>query len=108
MVLRHKLVQRHIILDIITNLRPPGRRHGLVIGSSKGRVGIQFTQAAAFNNRPHPLIDAGEKEFNSFIWIPPAGDRAADVLIADSTIFSTLFGADASLERFWTNLVTPR
>lgn len=59
-------------------------------------------------NRPHPLIDAGETAFNSFVWIPPAGDRAADVVIADSTIFSTLFGADASLERFWTNLVTPR
>lgn len=59
-------------------------------------------------NRPHPLIDAGETEFNSFLWVPPAGDRAGDVLIADSTIFSTLFGGDASLERFWTNLVTAR
>jgi hypothetical protein len=59
-------------------------------------------------SRPHPLSQAGETEFNSLVWVPPAGDRAADVLIADSTIFSTLFGADASLERFWTNLVTPR
>jgi hypothetical protein len=32
------------------------------------------------------------------------GDRAGDVLIADSTIFSTLFGVDESLERFWKNL----
>jgi hypothetical protein len=58
--------------------------------------------------RPHPLIEQGETEFNSFVWVPPAGERAGDVLIADSTIFSTLFGADASLERFWTNIVTPR
>jgi hypothetical protein len=59
-------------------------------------------------DRPHPLSEAGEREFNSFVWIPPAGERIGDVLIADSTIFSTLFGGDASLERFWTNLVTVR
>ena len=34
------------------------------------------------------------------------GDRAGDVLVADSTIFSTLFGGDESLERFWKNLAT--
>jgi hypothetical protein len=28
------------------------------------------------------------------------------VLVADSTIFSTLFGADESLVRFWKNLAT--
>jgi hypothetical protein len=28
------------------------------------------------------------------------------VLVADSTIFSTLFGRDESLERFWKNLAT--
>lgn len=54
--------------------------------------------------RPHPLIEQGETEFNSFVWIPPQGERAGDVLIADSTIFSTLFGADESLERFWLNV----
>ena len=36
-----------------------------------------------------------------FLWMPPSGDRAGDVLLADSTIFSTLFGRDESLERFW-------
>jgi len=28
------------------------------------------------------------------------------VLLADSTVFSTLFGADDSLKRFWKNLAT--
>jgi hypothetical protein len=36
--------------------------------------------------------------------MPPEGNRAGDILLADSTIFSTLFGADESLERFWRNL----
>jgi hypothetical protein len=57
-------------------------------------------------SRPHPFTDAGERAFNAFVWAPPRGDRAGDVLVADSTIFSTLFGGDESLERFWKNLAT--
>ena len=56
--------------------------------------------------RPHPFTEAGNREFNSFVWMPPAGQRGGEVLLADSTVFSTLFGADDSLKRFWTNLVT--
>ena len=59
-------------------------------------------------SRPHPFSEAGNTEFNSFVWMPPAGSRAGEVLLADSTIFSTLFGADDSLKRFWTNLVTAK
>ncbi|HSF14780.1 MAG TPA: hypothetical protein VLK65_04440 [Vicinamibacteria bacterium] len=57
-------------------------------------------------SRPHPFTEAGNREFNIFLWMPPSGDRAGDVLLADSTLFSTLFGRDESLERFWKNLVT--
>jgi hypothetical protein len=55
--------------------------------------------------RPHPFTAGGATEFNTLVWAPPAGDRAGDVVICDSTVFSTLFGADESLERFWKNLV---
>ena len=57
-------------------------------------------------SKPHPFIEAGHREFNMFLWMPPAGDRAGDILLADSTIFTTLFGGDQSLERFWANLAT--
>lgn len=53
----------------------------------------------------HPFIEAGNTEFNAFVWQPPQGDRAGDVMIVDSTIFSTLFGADESLKKFWQNIV---
>ncbi len=53
---------------------------------------------------PHPFIDAGNREFNMFLWMPPTGERVGDILLADSTIFTTLFGGDESLERFWKNL----
>ncbi len=59
-------------------------------------------------SKPHPFIEAGNREFNMFLWMPPSGDRAGDVLMADSTIFSTLFGRDESIERFWKNLATAK
>ncbi|MFF7357801.1 MULTISPECIES: hypothetical protein [Streptomyces] len=58
-------------------------------------------------SRPHPFTEAGNTEFNMFLWMPPGGDRAADLLLADSTIFSSLFGGDESLRNFWRNLVSP-
>ncbi|MEV5541870.1 hypothetical protein AB0L13_34020 [Saccharopolyspora shandongensis] len=57
-------------------------------------------------SKPHPFTEAGNTEFNMFLWMPPNGDRAGDVLLADSTIFSSLFGGDESLRNFWRNLVS--
>jgi len=59
-------------------------------------------------SRPHPFTEAGNREFNMFLWMPPGGDRAGDVLMADSTIFSVLFGSDESLENFWRNIATAK
>jgi hypothetical protein len=56
-------------------------------------------------SRPHPFTKDATTEFNTLVWAPPAGERSGDVVICDSTVFSTLFGADESLERFWKNLV---
>jgi hypothetical protein len=57
-------------------------------------------------SNPHPFTEEGNREFNSFLWMPPSGSRAGDILLADSTIFSTLFGVSKSLENFWRNLAT--
>jgi hypothetical protein len=56
--------------------------------------------------RPHPFTADGNTEFNSCIWLPANGQRAGDILLADSTIFTTLFGGVESLESFWRNLAT--
>jgi hypothetical protein len=55
-------------------------------------------------DRPHPFTAAGNTEFNSCIWMPPEGERAGHILLADSTIFTTLFGGTDSLMTFWKNL----
>jgi hypothetical protein len=57
-------------------------------------------------NRPHPFTAAGNTEFNALIWLPPAGERAGDIVLVDSTNFTTLFGGTESLTNFWHNLAT--
>src|SRR5437870_10911911 len=31
-------------------------------------------------SRPHPFTEGGNREFNSFVWMPPAGKRAGEIL----------------------------
>jgi hypothetical protein len=57
-------------------------------------------------NRPHPFAAAGNTEFNCLLWLPPGGRRAGDIVMVDSTNFTTLFGGTDSLKNFWKNLAT--
>jgi hypothetical protein len=59
-------------------------------------------------SRPHPFTAAGNREFNSCVWMPPKGGRGGDILLADSTIFTTLFGGTDSLGHFWRNMANQR
>jgi hypothetical protein len=54
--------------------------------------------------RPHPFTAAGHTEFNCLLWLPPEGARAGDIVLVDSTHFTTLFGVTESLKNFWRNL----
>lgn len=56
--------------------------------------------------RPHPFTAAGESEFNTLIWMPPSSGRAGDIVLVDSTNFTTLFGGTDSLQNLWRNLAT--
>lgn len=57
-------------------------------------------------DRPHPFTAAGNTEFNCLLWLPPDNQRAGDIVMVDSTNFTTLFGGTESLENFWKNLAT--
>src|SRR5215469_2759349 len=74
--------------------------HYEVTGSSANGVHVLATQPIDLT-RPHPFSDGGSKEFNSLVWLPPGGKRGGEVLVCDSTAFSTLFGGTESVERFW-------
>jgi hypothetical protein len=58
--------------------------------------------------RPHPFTAAGNTEFNCLLWMPPNKQRAGDIVLVDSTNFTTLFGGTNSLENFWRNLALMR
>lgn len=57
-------------------------------------------------DRPHPFTTAGNKEFNCLLWMPPNELRAGDIVLVDSTNFTTLFGGTDSLQNFWRNLAS--
>jgi hypothetical protein len=59
-------------------------------------------------DRPHPFTAAGNTELNLLLWMPPTGKRAGDILLVDSTHFTTLFGGTDSLANLWRNLATMR
>ena len=54
--------------------------------------------------RPHPFTTAGHLEFNCLLWMPPDKQRAGDIVLVDSTHFTTLFGATESVKNFWRNV----
>ena len=51
---------------------------------------------------------AGNTEFNALIWMPPNSGRSGDIVLIDSTHFTTLFGGTDSLKNLWHNLATMR
>jgi hypothetical protein len=59
-------------------------------------------------DRPHPFTAAGNTEFNCLLWLPPNEARAGDIVMVDSTNFTTLFGGTESLEHFWKNIATAK
>jgi len=67
-------------------------------------VRVLARQAINPEAAPHPFVDAGNREFNALVWLPPSGKRAGDVVVADVTQFLTMFGGGASLQRFWQNV----
>jgi hypothetical protein len=74
-----------------------------------GATSVQVLARQAIDlERPHPFTEAGAREFNCLLWAPPNEQRAGDVVLVDSTNFTTLFGGTKSLETFWRNLAAMR
>ena len=81
----------------------PHLPHYEVLEAACDRVRILARQPIEMS-RPHPFTRAGNTESNVVLWMPPEGARKGDILLVDSTHFTTLFGGTQSLERFWRNL----
>jgi len=94
-----------LLKDVPTLNFHPHLPHYEVLEPNDGRVLVLGRQPVDME-RPHPFTAAGNTEFNVVLWMPPEGERAGDIVLADSTHFTTLFGGTDSLERFWRNLAT--
>lgn len=89
------------------NFHPHLPHYALTEAAAGSGLKVLSSQAVDLG-RPHPFIDAGNTHFNNLAWMPPAGDRAGDILLIDSTNFTTLFGGTDSLKTLWTNVATMR
>ena len=49
----HELIQRHIILDVLRNPRPPCAWHSFEILHGKSWIGVQLSQAFVLDNLAH-------------------------------------------------------
>ena len=85
----------------------PHLPHYEITEPDSGRIRVLARQPANLE-RPHPFTSAGNTEFNVVLWMPPEGKRAGDIVLVDSTHFTTLFGGTQSLERFWRNVAGMR
>lgn len=87
----------------------PHLPHYAVLDTASTEVRVLAKQPINPYAPPHPFTEAGNREINVLLWLPPAKDRAGDVLVVDSTQFTgSLFGSSESLQRFWRNLATMR
>ncbi len=84
------------------NFHPHLPHYALTINDAK-QIHVLARQPIDLD-RPHPFTQAGNTEINSLLWMPPKDERAGHILLADSTIFTTLFSGTDSLEHFWRNL----
>jgi hypothetical protein len=96
------------LLDNVPTLNfHPHLPHYALTDEDGGAVKVLARQPIDLD-RPHPFTEAGNTEFNCLLWLPPKGGRAGDIVMVDSTNFTTLFGGTESLVNFWKNLATAR
>ena len=97
------LDKKGLLEDVTTFNFHPHLPHYALTGDDTKAVQVLARQPIDLQ-RPHPFTAAGNTEFNCLLWLPPAGKRAGDLLMVDSTHFTTLFGGTDSLRHFWRNL----
>ena len=103
LAINHDLDTRSLLKGVNTFNFHMHLPHYAVTTTNEKEICVLARQAIDMTH-PHPFIEAGNSEFNMFLWMPPTEKRVGDILLADSTIFTTLFGGDESLENFWRNI----
>ena len=104
---QHDLDQLGLLKEVPTLNFHPHLPHYELTNADEKSVQVLARQPIDLE-RPHPFTEAGNREFNCLLWMPPNEHRAGDIVLVDSTNFTTLFGGDESLKNFWRNLAAMR
>lgn len=100
------LDQLGLLEGVSTLTLHPHLPHYFVLDEGAGTVRVLARHPVNPHAPPHP---SETREINVVLWVPPAGERAGDVLIIDSTQFTaSIFGSSDSIRRFWRNIATMR
>jgi len=99
----HDLDKLGLLKDVTTLSFHRHLPHYEITEKQSGAVHVLARQPIEME-RPHPFTAAGNTEFNCLLWMPPEKRRAGDVVLVDSTHFTTLFGVSDSLKNFWRNV----
>jgi len=101
----HDIDKLGLLKNVSTFNFHPHLPHYDVVESNSETIHVLARQPID-TDRPHPFTEAGHTEFNCLLWMPPKHQRAGDIILVDSTHFTTLFGGTDSLANFWRNLAT--
>ncbi len=92
-----------LLKDVPTlNFHPYLPHYEVTVGDTKS-VHVLARQPIDTDRR-HPFTTAGNTEFNCLLWMPPISRVPDDIVLVDSTNFTTLFGGTDSLANFWRHL----
>ena len=99
----HDFDKKGLLKNVPTLNFHPHLPHYALMNSEEKTVQVLARQPIDLES-PHPFTLAGNREFNCLLWLPPNKQRAGDIVMVDSTNFTTLFGGTDSLKNFWKNL----
>ncbi len=93
-----------ILRDVTTFNLHAHLPHYFVPDFLKESVRVLAKQPINLAASSHPFVEAGNRYFNALLWIPPSGNRAANIFVCDATLWSSAFSGVQSLKLFWRNL----
>ncbi len=100
----HGLDRLLLLSDVTTFNLHPHLPHFERLGDGGQKMDVLARQRIDLNAPPHPFTQGGRTTFDALLQSRP-GVFAGDLLVGDTTLWSSTAGGVDSLRRFWTNVV---
>ncbi len=100
----HGLDRLRLLSDVTTFNLHPHLPHFERLGDAAGKMEVLARQRIDLTAPPHPFTQGGRTTFDALLQSGP-GVFAGDLLVGDTTLWSSTASGVDSLRRFWTNVV---